>query len=124
MVCPIAKRLVTTAKPLPQAPRGRLTLMKLVAAAGTMNTLEPNRAADIHSPKMDGANSGSAAPTDNTAMVAAIAKPSARPVKTRCQTIGASNVMLPKTLHMIDVTAAADMPDTGFCANQAMMKVM
>src|SRR5690606_3968510 len=60
MVCPTANRLVTTARPLPHAARGKLVFTKLVAAAGTMKTLAPTRADDIHTPTILGMAMGSA----------------------------------------------------------------
>src|SRR5690606_3419551 len=62
MVWPIANRLVTTANALPQAGRGRFAFTKLVAAAGTIRALAPTSAEDSHTPIMDGANMGRAAP--------------------------------------------------------------
>src|SRR5690554_2959966 len=124
MVWPTANRLVTTARPLPQALRGRLAFTKLVAAAGTIKTLAPTNAAEAHTPAIDGITIGRAAPKPNTAMVDAMGTPSARPLKTRFQSIGANRVITPSALHMIDVTAAGGMPSTGFWRSQAMMNVM
>src|SRR5690606_40183901 len=98
--------------------------MRSVAAAGTMNKLAPTNAAELQSPMIDGASMGRTAPAPSTLMVAAMGTPSARPLKTRRQMMGASRVMTPSALHMIEVTAAIGKPCTGFCLSHAMMKVM
>src|SRR5690606_9960186 len=122
--CPMAKRLVATASELPQAALGRLVLTKPVAADGTMKTLEPTSAADSHAPAMLGTIKGSAAPAASTIMDAAMGRPSRRPLKTRAQISGASSVMMPSRLHMIEVAAAIDSVCIWLWRSQATMKVM
>src|SRR5690606_36668279 len=114
MVCPIANRLVTTARALPQAGLGILALTKLVAAAGTMSTLTLTSADDSQTPAREGSAMGRTAPLPSTIMVAAMGMPSARPLKTCRHTHGASNVMLPSRLHIMEVTTAGRTPATGF----------
>src|SRR5690606_24430285 len=109
---------------LPQAGLGRLVLTKPVAADGTMNTLDPTNAADSHSPVTVGKTRGRPAPMANTVIEAAIGRPSRLPLKTGAQISGASSVMMPSRLDMMDVVAAMDSVGVNDWRSQAMMNVM
>ena len=98
--------------------------MKAVAADGTMNTLAPTRADDSQIPGRLGRASGSAAPAASTSIDAVIGHPSCRPLNTPFHSQGASSVMLPSTVHMMEVVAASDKACAGLWRSHATIKVM